>query len=163
MQKIKKNQLDECRGNYKATNRNIYVYHNDISAKKKWKNSVVQLAGFGLLGVIGFGINLFITVILHEILGIQVNTAYAAGLLAAIFLNFYLCRSVIFESNKGFLGQFIVFIFSSFVFRSLEYVAFLFLKTTLKFPYVVLILVVHGITLILKFCYYKGLVFVNKV
>lgn len=118
-----------------------------------------QLTGFGLLGAFSFGLNIFITILLHEILNAPVRVAYACGLLTTILTNFYFSRRIIFQSGANIWRQLIIFIVSSFVFRGLEYGAFLFQEATINIEYILAILLIHGASFLIKFFYYKLFVF----
>ena len=52
-----------------------------------------------------------------------------------------------------------IFIVSSFVFRGLEYGAFLFQEATINIEYILAILLIHGASFLIKFFYYKLFVF----
>lgn len=118
-----------------------------------------QLTGFGIFGLIGFGVNLCATTFLHEVFFVSVKIAYAAGLIAAILTNFYFCRNLVFQSDGNPRHQLIVFVFSSFLFRGLEYGAFLLQEITIGLPYIVAIIIIHATSFFIKFFYYKLLVF----
>ena len=118
-----------------------------------------QLTGFGLLGVFSFGLNIFITILLHEILYVPVRVAYACGLLTIILTNFYFSRRIIFQSDANIWRQLIIFIASSFMFRGLEYGVFLFQEATINIQYILAILLIHGTSFFIKFFYYKLFVF----
>nr|NQU91185.1 GtrA family protein [Bacteroidota bacterium] len=118
-----------------------------------------QLTGFGLLGVFSFGLNIFITISLHEILHVPVRIAYACGLLTIILTNFYFSRRIIFQSSANIWRQLVIFIASSFMFRGLEYGAFLFQEATIDIEYILAILLIHGTSFFIKFFYYKLFVF----
>jgi len=121
-----------------------------------------QLTGFGLLGVFSFGLNIFITILLHEILHVPVKIAYVCGLLTIILTNFYFSRRLIFQSGANVWRQLIIFIASSFMFRGLEYGAFLFQESTIDIEYILAILLIHGTSFFIKFFYYKLLVFTSE-
>ena len=118
-----------------------------------------QLTGFGLLGAFSLGLNILITLLLHEILHVPVRIAYACGLLTVILTNFYFSRRVIFQSDTNIWRQLIIFIASSFMFRGLEYGAFLFQEATIDIEYIPAILLIHGASFFIKFFYYKSFVF----
>ncbi len=118
-----------------------------------------QLTGFGLLGAFSLGLNLFITMSLHEVLHVPVRIAYACGLLTVILTNFYFSRRIIFQSGTNIWRQLIIFIASSFMFRGLEYGAFLFQEATINIEYIIAILLIHGASFFIKFFYYKLFVF----
>lgn len=118
-----------------------------------------EVFGFGIFGILSAGLTFFLTIFLHEIVLISVRVAYAVGLVAAILLNFVLCRNVIFRSNESANWQLFFFVLSSFFFRSLEYGAFLFQELTIHLPYGVAILAIKAIFFLSKFWYYKMLVF----
>lgn len=118
-----------------------------------------QLTGFGLLGAFSLGLNLFITMSLHEGLHVPVRIAYACGLLTTILTNFYFSRRIIFQSGANIWRQLIIFIASSFMFRGLEYGAFLFQEATINIEYILAILLIHGTSFFIKFFYYKLCVF----
>jgi len=120
------------------------------------------LTGFGIFGLIGFGVNLFTTTFLHEVFFVSVRIAYAAGLIVAILTNFYFCRNLVFQSDGNPRHQLIVFVFSSFLFRGLEYGAFLLQEITIELHYMVAIIIIHATSFFIKFFYYKLLVFTRE-
>lgn len=122
---------------------------------------LVQLTGFGLSGISSAIVNLSATVSLHEVAGLTVRAAYLGGLLLAMGTNFFICRHLIFNSRKRIYFQLVAFVGSSLFFRGLEYTAFLFLETV--FPYIAAIVLIQGVSFLLKFFYYRRFVFNAKV
>ncbi|MBN2517134.1 MAG: GtrA family protein [Deltaproteobacteria bacterium] len=118
-----------------------------------------QIIGFGASGIIGTVCNLMVTIILHEIFSIEVRGAYLFGLLTAVLVNFYLCRNLIFQSKGNMWRQLFAYVLSSFLFRGLEYGAFLLQEMTINLPYVLAILLIQATSFLLKFFYYRELVF----
>ena len=118
-----------------------------------------ELTGFSILGVISVLLNLTLTVLFHEILGLSARVAYGIGLISAIILNFIVCRKFIFKSNKNITIQFPIFTLSSFLFRGLEYITFLLQEALIDIPYPIAIITIHSVSFLIKFIYYRKIVF----
>jgi putative flippase GtrA len=123
------------------------------------RKSLLQLAGFGFMGLLSAGVVLLVPVGLHEIARVPVRWAYPWGLAGAIVLNFFACRRLIFQSRQTAGRQFIVFVASSFLFRGLEYAAFITQHRLFNLHYVVAIGCIHAVSFFIKFGYYKHFVF----
>ncbi|GAB4376439.1 MAG: hypothetical protein Kow0062_16700 [Acidobacteriota bacterium] len=123
-----------------------------------------RLAGafgrFGLLGLVSFAINLAVTAGLHEIAGLAEELAYAVALGVVLVTNFAACRLWVFPDSAGsVVGQGVAFLLSSFGFRGAEYVAFLLVHTLGGVHYLLTILLVTGVSTVVKFLHYRFLVF----
>ena len=122
---------------------------------------VTTFARFGLVGVGSFTLILGVTIGLHEGLGLAEESAFAVGLGAALVLNFWACRHLIFEGAA--MGpawrQFLLFVGSSVGFRGMEYVAFLGVHTVGGMQYILASLIILLTSMLLKFIYYRKVVF----
>ena len=122
---------------------------------------VTAFLRFGLVGAGSFTLILGLTIGLHEGVGIGEEGAFGVGLGAALVLNFWACRHFVFEgAAKGAAGrQFLLFVGSSVGFRGLEYVAFLGLHTVGGIQYILASLTILCTSMLLKFLYYRRVVF----
>ena len=118
-----------------------------------------QIVGFGAAGIISIGVNFIVTGCLHELLNMPARIAYAFGLATTIVINFIFIRSVIFQSHNNFSRQFFIFLFSSFVFRGLEWLVFVVIETIADLPYWGVMFFIHAVSAFIKFCYYKIFLF----
>ena len=84
---------------------------------------------FGAGGILSFGTTYGVTALLHEAFQVSEHIAAAAGFLAALIVNFFFLRHVVFRSAHIAPGrQLALFLGSTGVFRAIEYVAFLVLN-----------------------------------
>jgi putative flippase GtrA len=115
---------------------------------------------FALLGGLSFSVNFGLTVLLHEVLGVREELAFALVLALTTVMNFVLMRSFVYPGRKGaLLAQFGLFVVSSLGFRSLEYVLFLVFHTWLGFAYKMVLVATLTTTFVTKFFYYGSVVF----
>jgi len=121
--------------------------------------TLFKLIRFGMSGLAGAFVNILTTAFLHEIFFISTRFAYAVGLAVATVLNFHLCRTKVFQSGGNAWLQLIIFVFSSLLFRSMEFAAFMIQEMTINLPYLLAIIIIQGITFFIKFIYYRRLVF----
>jgi putative flippase GtrA len=122
-----------------------------------------RIARFAALGAAGFVLNLVITVLLHELLGVPEELAFAVALAVVFVFSFLTSRYLIFSDAahgdpKKQLLKFAVF---SAGFRVSEYLGFLVLHTLLRLPYLPSIVAVLGVSFLTKFFTYSTVVFVD--
>ncbi len=111
--------------------------------------------------MVSFTLNLGLSALLHEVVRAPEELAFAVALVVVFAVNFLACRYLIFDAAGGNLyRQLVAFALSSLVFRGLEYVAFLLLHSVAGVHYLVAIAAVLGISMIGKFLFYRGAVFV---
>ena len=119
-----------------------------------------QLLRFGLGGVLLLPANLAVTALLHQVFGLMVEVAAACGFIVVLLVGFAMCRYVVFDaSGDNAARQFTVFTVSSIFFRGIEYAAFVVLYRYADVQYVVSMVSVVGVSFIVKFAYYKLVVF----
>ncbi len=119
-----------------------------------------QALRYGFSGVLSLPANLAVTVLLHEVFGLMVEAAAACGFIAALVVGFAMCRYVVFDASAGNpVRQFTAYAVSSVFFRGIEYAAFVLLYRYAEVHYVVSMVVVVGVSFIVKFAYYKLVVF----
>lgn len=115
---------------------------------------------FALLGAVSFSVNFGLTVLLHEVLGVREELAFAFVLALTTVMNFILMRTFVYPGGQGrLLAQFGLFVVSSLGFRSLEYAIFLVFHTWLGLAYKLVILGTLTTTFVTKFFYYGSVVF----
>ena len=122
-----------------------------------------RMARFGAVGAAGFGLNIAITVSLHEWLGAPEELAFAVALVAVFGFSFLTSRYLIFEgaSRGDAKRQLIRFVISNAGFRVAEYLGFLVLHTLIGLPYVPAIVAVLACSFLTKFFTYSTVVFVD--
>ena len=109
------------------------------------------------------GVNLGLTVLLHELLHVAEELAYAVALILVFSMNFLLSRHVVFSSASGnSVRQAVLFGISTLLFRSLEYLLFLFFHAALGLWYVGVIIGVSLPMMLIKFVILGKFVFVAE-
>jgi putative flippase GtrA len=118
---------------------------------------------FAAMGAAGFGLNIVITVSLHEGLSAPEELAFAVALAAVFVFSFLTSRYLIFTgaSRGDPRKQLLKFGLSNAGFRVAEYVGFLVLHTVLRLPYLLAIVAVLGCSFLTKFFTYSTVVFVD--
>lgn len=115
---------------------------------------------FGLLGVASSITTLGITALCHEVFSIPEELAYLLALATAILQNFFGMRYYVYpETTQPILKQFLYFLTSSLSFRTIEYVAFLFLHTWAGVHYLIATVFIMLLSFISKFFFYRHKVF----
>lgn len=121
------------------------------------------MTGFGLLGLVSFTLNLGLSALFHEVMGASEELAFGISLAVIFAVNFLACRYLIFDAAGGNLAQQLTaFTLSSLVFRGMEYGAFLLLHSLIGMHYLFAIITVLGTSMISKFFFYRGAVFVEQ-
>ena len=125
---------------------------------------VRRLARFTVMGATGFGLNIGVTVVLHEWLGAPEEVAFAAALGVVFVFSFLSSRYVIFEGAAAAdpAKQLLKFAGFSAAFRCAEYLGFLLLHTLFGVTYLLSIVVVLGVSFLTKFVTYSTVVFVGE-
>ncbi len=119
-----------------------------------------EFVHFGASGGLIFCTNLAVTALCHEFIGVPVNLAYICGFITTMFVSFLLCRHVIFDAASGDVKyQFLIFFFSSIFFRGFEYLSVVALHSMFQTHYLVALASIQIISFIIKFFYYRGMVF----
>ncbi len=125
--------------------------------------SIREAIRYGLGSVLTVFTNLMITAFCHEYLGLKEQTAFGIALVIAFFLSFYLMRYYIRRAQSGpFWKQLGGFFISALVFRLLEYLAFGLIYDAIGLHYLLTIILVNGTSFVLKFFYYRVLVFATS-
>ncbi len=131
--------------------------------RAKFVATLYAMTGFGLLGLVSFTLNLGLSALLHELLGVSEELSFGVSLMVVFVVNFLACRYLIFDAAGGNLArQLIAFTLSSLAFRGMEYVAFLLLHSLVGVHYLIAITAVLGVSMIGKFLFYRGAVFVKQ-
>lgn len=120
---------------------------------------MAKIAG---LGVISAGLNISITVVLHEILGVMVEVSFLVGISTVMIVNFFAARSIFRAQGGDSRRQFVMFVISSLCFRGGQYLSFLALHTWLGIPYLLAIIVVLGAFFLFKFFFFRDVVFAPR-
>jgi putative flippase GtrA len=115
---------------------------------------------FAILGAFSFSLNFGLTVLLHEVVGIREEFAFAFALALTTVMNFFAMRLFVYPGREGrILAQFGLFVVSSLSFRSLEYALFLVFHTWIGLPYKLVLVATLVTTFVTKFFYYGAVVF----
>jgi putative flippase GtrA len=122
-----------------------------------------RMARFGAVGAVGFGLNIGITVSLHEWLGAPEELAFAVALAVVFGFSFLTSRYMIFAgaSDGDPKKQLVKFAVFSAGFRVAEYLGFLVLHTLIGLPYLPAIVAVLAFSFLTKFFTYSTVVFVD--
>lgn len=121
------------------------------------------LLRFAAGGLLSSGISVGSTALLHELGSIPPHVAAAVGLALAFAANFVVLRLFVFRGTKEpLLRQSLVFLGSSAVFRGLEWLGFYVLNVWLGVQYLAALIIVLGLSFMLKFFVYEGWVFRRK-
>jgi putative flippase GtrA len=125
--------------------------------------TVGRMARFGAMGALGFGLNVAVTVALHEWLRAPEELAFGVALAVVFVFSFLTSRYLIFAgaSYGDPKKQLLKFALSNAGFRITEYVGFLVLHTLLRLPYLLAIVAVLGVSFLTKFFTYSSVVFVD--
>jgi putative flippase GtrA len=115
---------------------------------------------FALLSAQSFGVNLGLTALLHDALGVPAERAFAVALAVVFALNFVGLRYFVHPGQaRGAGRQLALFLASSAGFRGLEYAAFLIVHSALRVPYGAAIAAILATSLVAKHFFYKSWVF----
>jgi len=127
------------------------------------RDTLAKLIRFGAGGVLSAGTTIGTTALLHEIFGVRESFAAAVGFAAALSVNYFFLRYIVFRHSHVAPGrQLILFIGSTGVFRGLEYLAFLVLNTWLHVPYLAALPAVLMVSFLVKFIVYDRYVFARR-
>ena len=119
-----------------------------------------QLPGFGATGVAGLLVNLAVTALCKDLLGLDIAIAYMAGYASALIVGFVICRHLLFKAtDQSATSQLVAFTLSSLVFRGMEYGGSLFFHKVLGMHHLVALVVVAAASFFAKFFYYRTFVF----
>ena len=126
-------------------------------------NTLGRMARFAAVGLAGFGLNIAVTVALHEWLGAPEELAFAVALLVVFAFSFVTSRYLIFvgAAHGDPKKQLLKFALSNAGFRLAEYLGFLVLHSVLRLPYLLAIVAVLGFSFLTKFFTYSTVVFVD--
>ena len=109
-------------------------------------------------------VNLGLTIGLHEGFAVDPAVAYAIALVTVFLMNFVFFRYYVFIQSEPLpIGsQFMAYTASAIGFRVVEYLSFVLLHTLLGVHYVVTIILVQGLSFVVKFFFYGRLIFRAK-
>jgi putative flippase GtrA len=125
--------------------------------------TVNRLFRFGALGGVGFVVNLGLTALLHELVGLSEELSFAISLAAVFFGNFLSLRHLVFDASHGDpKRQLAHYAAASFCFRFAQWLSFLALHTWLGVPYLIAVAVVLGSWFLVKFFYYRSRIFKSQ-
>ena len=124
------------------------------------RETAAKVLRFAAGGVISSGVTIGITALLHEQFELDESIAAAGGLATALVINFLVLRHLVFGSRSApVAGQFTRFLASSGIFRGIEYIGFLIVNKVLGIQYLLGLVIVLGLSFILKFIVYERFVF----
>ncbi len=109
---------------------------------------------------VSFGLNLGITAVGHEWLGLSEELAFFLSIATLMVINFLAYRYLIFEDSEGSVAeQAIRFLATAIGFRSAEYLTFLAVHTWLGVHYLLAVTGVLGFSFVAKFLFFGRFVF----
>ena len=122
--------------------------------------TINRLFRFGALGGVGSFVNLSLTALLHELVGLSEELSFAIALVVVFFGNFLSLRHLVFEASTGEPGrQLVHYALASFSFRLAQWLSFVALHSWLGVPYLIAVAVVLGAWFLVKFAYYRTKIF----
>ncbi|MBV5308286.1 GtrA family protein [Chromatium okenii] len=95
----------------------------------------------------------------HEVINILEEVAVALSFAVVLLVNFFTVRYFVFAVNGSVAKQVGRFIFSSMIFRALEYVIFLLIFSLMQINYILAIVITLSLSLLVKFYFQKFFVF----
>ena len=126
-------------------------------------DTIYSFLRFIVTAVLSASINIGGTAFLHEIVGFGEELAFGIIIVFVFFINFFMMRYYVCRSSEGALQrQILFFLFSSLVFRGLEYFSFLLIHSVIGVQYLFAIISILGVSFVIKFVYYRSVVFINK-
>lgn len=120
-----------------------------------------QLLRFGVSTGFSAALSFGLPVLLHEWLAISPRRAVAIGFIIAYLGNILLLRLFVFRSRGSWMGQVLRYIPTNGAFRLCEYLGFLALYDHLRLDYRLALVLVLGVSAILKFFAYR-LIFTDQ-
>jgi putative flippase GtrA len=118
-------------------------------------NFAGQVFRFGISTGFSAALSFGLPLLLHEHLGVPEASAVAAGFVTAYIGNIWLLRSFVFRSTRNLRGDVFRYVTCNAVARLLEYTAFYLLFETFRFDYRIALLLVLGVSAVLKFFLYR--------
>jgi len=118
-----------------------------------------QFINFILAGIIAVGIRLIITPFCNLLLGMSLNISYAIALAAVVLYGFFMNYQVIFRNRENPKIKFFVYVLSIMFFSFIDWS----IVTTLSsfIPYYLIVVPTTGVIFILKYIFYKKIIFVD--
>ena len=124
------------------------------------KKLVLPMGRMAAVTVLSYTINVGLTTLLHEALGIAPEFAFAVGMASVTVLNFCAFRYVIFDASDGDpRRQFVRFIGSALLFRVTDYLLFIVVHTIAGVQYFVAINAILVVSFFAKFFFFRSVVF----
>lgn len=121
---------------------------------------IFTMIRFVVMAAAGFSINFGLTVVLHEKAGWPEQVSFACGLLTVFVFNFIVFRRFVFKAVGGDQRkQLKRFFWTSVIFRSSEYVAFLIVIELFEVDYRFAVIGILGLSMLSKFAIYRLFVF----
>lgn len=115
---------------------------------------------FVLQAAVGFPLNIALTVLFHEVVGLHEELAFFASLAIVFVINFMIMRHYVYRAQDGHRGgQMVRFACTSASFRAIEYLAFLVVHTALNAPYLPAMIGILITSFVAKYFVFKRLVF----
>ena len=118
-------------------------------------NIAGQVFRFGISSGFSAALSFGLPLLLHEYFGVAETLAVAIGFGVAYPGNIWLLRNFVFRSTGNWRGEVFRYVVWNAVARLLEYAAFYLLFRSLGFDYRIALLVVLGVSAMLKFFLYR--------
>lgn len=129
---------------------------------KKRYEFFFQGSKFGILSVLSVFLTLSVTITAHEVLTFTEEVSYCLALVVVFLVNFLGMRYFVYPKNnhkKHLVRQFLEFLITSFLFRSIEFLLFIVIHSWFGINYLIAIMLVMIVSIIGKFIFYKYTVF----
>ena len=130
-----------------------------------WKRAqrASSVLRFGTLSVASFSFNLGLTILLHEWIGLTTTISFALAVIFVYVFNFLAMRFYVFPANAdsgpSVVKQATAFLLTSAAFRGWDYGLFLLMHVVFGLYYIATIVIVSGLSFVLKYFFYKRWVF----
>lgn len=122
--------------------------------------TIDRFARFVAVGAVVFPVNVGLTALLHEVIGIGAEGAFAIALAVVFAIGFVANRHLVFDAGAGRAAhQLARYLPAAVAFRGLQFVSFLALHTWLGAPYLAAVVVVLAFWLVVKFLVFRAFVF----
>lgn len=119
-----------------------------------------SLVRFGLSGVVSSTVALGTAALLHEWAELPERPAGGLGFVAALLVNFFVLRVFVFRAtHDAAWRQALTYLATSGMFRLFEFFAFYIVNKYVHVQYLIAMVLVLGVSFVVKFVTYRGFVF----
>jgi len=119
-----------------------------------------RFARFVVVGADVFPINVGLTALLHEVLHLPEEAAFAIALATVFVVGFFANRHLVFAAGAGRIRpQMVRYVVAAVGFRIVQFASFLVIHSWLGAPYLFAVVAVLSFWLVVKFVVFRALVF----